>query len=84
MHFLNSLRFGFLFLVFIYACLHRDTSKLMPEHLDTILATGSAAASAVCPWDEDISTGEIATVSVSVCPWDDEEPPSTSKQAVAR
>ena len=63
--------------------IHRDATKLMPETLDTTgLATGSACA--VCPWDEDISTGENATVSVSVCPWDEDETPSTSKQAIAR
>lgn len=43
----------------------------------------SGGASAVCPWDEPSLT-ENAAVSVSVCPWDDEEPPSTSKQAIAR
>lgn len=73
----------FFFLVFVYARLHRDATKLMAEHLDTTLVTNQAAC-AVCPWDEDISTGENATVSVSVCPWDEEEPPSTSKQAIAR
>lgn len=62
--------------------MHRDSTKLMPDNLDTTLATGSADA--VCPWEEDISTGENATVSVSVCPWDEDEPPSTSKQAIAR
>lgn len=88
--YLNSSRFRFFFFVFfssslslVCACFHtnRDATKLMPENLDPSLAN-SQAACAVCPWDEEI--GENATVSVSVCPWDDDEPPSTSKQAIAR
>lgn len=68
---------------FVYACLRRDATKLMPENSDATMATGSATC-AVCPWEEDISTGENATVSVSICPWEEDEPPSTSKQAIAR
>lgn len=59
----------------------RDTSKLIPESLEPGVLPGAACA--VCPWDE-VGASENAAVSVSVCPWDEDEPPSTSKQAIAR
>ncbi|XP_031625599.1 uncharacterized protein LOC116342216 isoform X3 [Contarinia nasturtii] len=58
-----------------------EGTKLMPENSETNLAPG-AASSSVCPWD-DIGTGDNTAVSVSVCPWEEEEPPTTSKQAIA-
>lgn len=56
----------------------------MPENLETNLAPGAACS--VCPWDDDVRSGigDNVAVSVSVCPWDENEPPSTSKQAIPR